>query len=609
MPPYDTPVSIAYLLGSEASKIASMNNVSNVSDKIPINKLVIVPISCSCSGNIYLHLTPYIVENTSQQYFQIANETYQGLNTCQALVGQNYYDKDTNLTAGTELMVPVRCACPSANQTANGVKALLTYLVKWGDSVSRIAEKFQASLKSTLDANMLSWDSKIYPFTPTLVPVAFNNCEEQPSNSFCSCTNGNHSELNLEGIVCPRGHAKDSSKASILIGIFSGVALLCLCLLAYQMHQVLRKRRNQLRREKYFKQNGGFLLQEKLTANGSSKQATIFSAEELVKATDNFNQSRILGQGGFGTVYKGMLPDGRVVAIKRSKEIDQSWIEQFINEVVIFSQINHRNIVKLFSCCLETEVPLLVYEFIPNKTFYHHIHEKELESSLSWEDRFRIACEVSGAVTYMHSAASVPIFHRDIKSSNILLDDKYSAKISDFGTSRSVPFDKTHLTLTVQGTFGYMDPEYFQSSKFSEKSDVYSFGVMLIELLTRKQPLSFARDKGFNLIERFISLTKTNLLLEILDPRVIGEAGEEDIFSVAKLAVRCLRLNGKKRPTMKEVFTELEGLRRTRKCLQIDQEHQNWSEEMLLTRSVSETFQESIMDSIGFTQERGFVSI
>lgn len=147
----------------------------------------------------------------------------------------------------------------------------------------------------------------------------------------------------------------------------------------------------------------------------------------------------------------------------------------------------------------------------------------------------------------MHSAASIPIFHRDIKSSNILPDDNCSEKVSDFGISRSIPHDKTHLTLAVQGTFGYIDPEYFQSTQFSEKNDVYSFGVVLVELLTRKEPLSFARLGGKNLVTHFCMLTKKNQLVEIVDPRVAEEGEEGDVYTVAKLAVECLRLNGEKK--------------------------------------------------------------
>ncbi|XP_065631244.1 wall-associated receptor kinase-like 22 isoform X1 [Quercus suber] len=297
-----------------------------------------------------------------------------------------------------------------------------------------------------------------------------------------------------------------------------------------------------------------------------------------------------------------MLPDGNIVAVKKSKAINQSQIEQFINEVVILSQINHRNIVKLIGCCLETEYPLLVYEFIPNGTLSQHIHQRDLEFSLSWEHLIRIACEVAGAVAYMHCATSIPILHRDIKSSNILLDDKYAAKVSDFGTSKVVPDDKTHFTTEVKGTFGYLDPEYFQSSQFTEKSDVYSFGVVLVELITGEKPISFARDEEErNLVAHFIALTKENRLHQILQPQVAREASREDIDAIANLSVKCLRLNGKKRPTMKEVSMELEALRKSQKCIEIFQEPHLFSDKesfMDITRESQDSMEETIISSL-----------
>ena len=388
-------------------------------------------------------------------------------------------------------------------------------------------------------------------------------------------------------------------------GIGIGVGFLCLFLLGYKLYQFLKKRKDRIHKEKLFKQNGGFLLQEKFSSCGSSEKAKIFTAEELQRATDNYNKSKFLGQGGYGTVYKGMLPDGNIVAVKKSKGIDKSQIEQFINEVVILSQINHRNIVKLLGCCLETEYPLLVYEFIPNGTLSQHIHwQKDLELSLSWENRIRIACEVAGAVAYMHGAASIPILHRDIKSSNILLDDKYAAKVSDFGTSRAVPDDKTHLTTEVKGTLGYLDPEYFQSSQFTDKSDVYSFGVVLVELLTGKKPISFVRDEEErNLVSHFIALTKEDRLHQILQPQVAREASRKDIHAIANLAMRCLRLNGKKRPSMKEVSMELEALRISQKCLENFQEPHLVKYEVSFTGSPRESQESSeVFSLIGSTE-------
>ncbi|CAL8138359.1 unnamed protein product [Prunus armeniaca] len=202
--------------------------------------------------------------------------------------------------------------------------------------------------------------------------------------------------------------------------------------------QIPKKRHTMKRKEMFFKRNGGLLLEKQLSSGEVNvEKIKLFKSKELEKSTDNFNTDRILGQGGQGTVYKGMLTDGRIVDVKKSKIVDESQLSDFINEVVILSQINHRNVVQLLGCCLETEVPILVYEFIPNGNLSQYIHEQNEEFPLTWEVRLRIAMEIAGALSYLHASAAFPIYHRDIKSTNILLDAKYRAKLADFGTSRS----------------------------------------------------------------------------------------------------------------------------------------------------------------------------
>ncbi|KAL7263030.1 hypothetical protein ACSBR1_001242 [Camellia fascicularis] len=350
--------------------------------------------------------------------------------------------------------------------------------------------------------------------------------------------------------------------------LISGIGVLLLIIASWWLYKVQEKRNNKKRKEKFFKRNGGLLLKEKLSSSscdGSVEKTKLFSSKELEKATDHYNEDRILGQGGQGLIYKGMLSDGSIVAIKKSKIVDEGNVEQFINKVVILSQINHRNVVKLLGCCLETEVPLVVYELISNGTLFEHIHHANEDFPLPWEMRLRIATEIAGALFYLHSAASVPIYHRDIKSTNILLDDKYRAKVSNFGSSRSVAIDQTHFTTQVQGTFGYLDPEYFQSSQFTEKSDVYSFRVVIVELLTQQKAISSDRSQeSRSLATFFIQSMEDNHLFEILDQKIIQEVWREEIVAVAHLAKRCLNLNGKKRPTMKDVAVELEGIRMRR---------------------------------------------
>jgi serine/threonine protein kinase len=202
----------------------------------------------------------------------------------------------------------------------------------------------------------------------------------------------------------------------------------------------------------------------------------------------------------------------------------QREIDEFINEVAILSQINHRNVVKLFGCCLETQVPLLVYEFIPKGTLYDHLHV-EGPTSLPWEFRLRIATETVRALGYLHMVVSFPIIHRDIKSHNILLDGSMTAKVSDFGASRCIPAENTGISTAIQGTFGYLDPMYYYTGRPTEKSDIFSFGVVLIELLTSKKPYSYRSPKDDGLVAHFTALLSEGNLVNVLDPHTHHRRG------------------------------------------------------------------------------------
>ncbi|XP_047056049.1 wall-associated receptor kinase 3-like [Lolium rigidum] len=346
---------------------------------------------------------------------------------------------------------------------------------------------------------------------------------------------------------------------AIGLGVGSGVGIIVLILIVFFMVRRFKHKRARKLKHRFFLQNRGQLLQQLVSQRADIAERMIITLEELEKATNNFDKSREIGGGGHGTVYKGILSDLHVVAIKKPKLVVQKEIDDFINEVAILSQVKHKNVVKLYGCCLETEVPLLVYEFISNGTLYDHLHDR----SLSWGDRLRIAIQTAKSLAYLHFAVSIPIIHRDIKSVNILLDDTLTAKVADFGASRYIPMGKSGVTTMVQGTIGYLDPMYFYTSRLTDKSDVYSFGVILVELLTRRKPFSYITSKGDSLVANFVTLHAEGNLSQILDPRVIEEGGKE-VEGVAALAVACVKLKGEDRPTMRQVELTLESLQTSR---------------------------------------------
>uniref|UniRef100_A0A7C8ZM39 Protein kinase domain-containing protein n=2 Tax=Opuntia streptacantha TaxID=393608 RepID=A0A7C8ZM39_OPUST len=384
----------------------------------------------------------------------------------------------------------------------------------------------------------------------------------QSDNSTLSAAMINNSVLPVVLLFHSRREAKLSVVHQIAVilpmalPVLGALVSCCCCWLCW--HCKTKERRKEVRlRAKYFMGR----LEETSPDRDVVEKTKLFTINELKRATENFNGDRILGQGGQGTVYKGMLTNGQVIAVKRSKTFEERQWQQFVNEVILLSQVSHKNIVKLLGCSLESKIPLLVYEFVPNGTLSQHIRNPMIEFSLTWEMRLRIAAEAASAIAYLHSSSSTPIYHRDVNSTNILLGDKYEAKVADFGISKAVHIDQTHLTTCVQGTFGYLDPEYFESSQFSEKSDVYSFGVVLVELLTGQEPIRASKaDEEMSLVEYFLSGMNKLCLDAILDPIVVQGNTKDTVISVAILAKRCLHIRGLERPTMKEVAIELEAL-------------------------------------------------
>lgn len=307
--------------------------------------------------------------------------------------------------------------------------------------------------------------------------------------------------------------------------------------------------------------------EEILNANSNGKSAKIFTGKEIKRATNNFSKDNLLGSGGFGEVFKGTLEDGTITAVKRAKPGNIKGIVQVLNEVRILCQVNHRNLVRLLGCCVELEQPLLVYEYIPNGTLFDHLHGFRLRNwaPLNWLRRVTIAFQAADGFAYLHSSASPPIYHRDVKSSNILLDEKLDAKVSDFGLSRLVESNEseyTHINTSAQGTLGYLDPEYYINLQLTDRSDVYSFGVVLLELLTSQKAIDFNRDEeNVNLVVYMKKILDEEKLMDVIDTALKERASKvelETIQAIANLAGACLDDRRQNRPSMREVAEEIE---------------------------------------------------
>ncbi|KAL2934304.1 Wall-associated receptor kinase-like 20 [Bienertia sinuspersici] len=301
-----------------------------------------------------------------------------------------------------------------------------------------------------------------------------------------------------------------------------------------------------------------------LNSNNHGKTAKLYSAKEMKRSTTDFSKQNLLGIGGFGEVYKANLDDGKLAAIKKAKIGNTLGMDQVLNEICVLCQVNHRSLVQLLGTCLDLDQPVLVFEYIANGTLFDHLHGRYSNEwgTLTWQRRLLIAKQTAEGIAYLHFSAVPPIFHRDIKSSNILLDEKLDAKVSDFGLSRLVDTEGTHISTCAQGTLGYLDPEYYLNYQLTDKSDVYSFGVVLLELLTSKKAIDFNRDNDdVNLAVYASKLADADRLLDAVDTGLRVQATKlefETMKAFGLLAVACVDEQRNNRPSMREVTEELE---------------------------------------------------
>ncbi|KAG6404219.1 hypothetical protein SASPL_136461 [Salvia splendens] len=287
-----------------------------------------------------------------------------------------------------------------------------------------------------------------------------------------------------------------------------------------------------------------------------------FSYEELANATNGFSQVNMLGQGGYGLVHKGVLPDGRVVAVKSLKSGSGQGEREFQAEVEIISRVHHRHLVSLVGYCIATGNKLLVYEFVANKTLEFHLHDKG-GAGLDWSTRLRIAVGMAKGLAYLHEDCSPRIIHRDIKAANILIDNNFEAMVADFGLAKLTTDNNTHVSTRVMGTFGYLAPEYASSGKLSEKSDVFSFGVMLLEIVTGRRPIDLTNTMEDSLVDWARPLLTKALedgnFEEVVDPGLEGRFDHDELSRMAACAAASIRHSARKRPKMSQIVRALEG--------------------------------------------------
>ncbi|CAL4914228.1 unnamed protein product [Urochloa decumbens] len=356
----------------------------------------------------------------------------------------------------------------------------------------------------------------------------------------------------------PESGSSSKSKG-VIVGIAVGCGVLLVALAAAAAYAFVQRRRAQKAKEELGGPFASWARSEERGGAPRLKGARWFSYEELKRSTNNFAEANELGYGGYGKVYRGMLPTGQHIAIKRAQLGSMQGGHEFKTEIELLSRVHHKNLVGLVGFCFEQGEQMLVYEYMPGGTLRDSLSGKS-GLHLDWKKRLRVALGAARGLAYLHELADPPIIHRDVKSSNILMDEHLTAKVADFGLSKLVSdSERGHVSTQVKGTLGYLDPEYYMSQQLTDKSDVYSFGVVMLELIVAKQPI----EKGKYVVreaKRLFDASDAEFcgLRDMVDARIMNTNHLAAFAKFVQLALRCVDEVATARPSMSEVVKEIE---------------------------------------------------
>ncbi|CAD5172709.1 unnamed protein product [Musa acuminata subsp. malaccensis] len=559
-PPYNSVVSISSLLSSHPSELSQANSVSPIAT-FPTGTKVVVPVNCSCSGAYYQLNSSYLVQS-GDTALVVANNTYQSLSTCQSIMNQSL-NGTTKLFAGVEITVPLRCACPTSNQTSSGVKYLLSYLVDNGDTIFGISSRFGVDQQSIEEANEIS-GTNIYPFTTLLIPL-----RSQPNTSQLAAPPPPPPLQSPPAAPPPAGNSSSHAGLYAGIGVAAGALALAALVAIYCVAAKAKKKKVGEALPSNDSTTYGTAYGKSSDVESYEKEASedvktmiseighalrVYKFEELQFATENFSYECLIE----GSVYRGMF-NGDAAAVKVING-DVS------KEVEVLKKINHFNLIKLSGISFNQGQWFLVSEYADNGPLSHWIFDTSGSKVLSWVQRMQIAVDVANGVSYLHSYTEPAYVHKDIRSSNILLDQTMRAKVANFGMARASEGRDGEFVLTrhIVGTKGYLAPEYLEHGLVSPKLDVYAFGVVMMETITGRDGSETQRGDKFswNALVTMVSEgggggDAMEKLGSFMDPLLAGKYPSDLGLEMVRLIERCLRRDAGSRPSMEEVAQSL----------------------------------------------------